>query len=115
MEECKNAIKYLGARRPRCNDGEGCDLCNLKWDLQEIARNLDRPLFDLAGLDYRTTLGLFDALRYASFIEVKQLLPVPKIKVTGDSKAWDFPSRKKSRCDTCTTQCAGPCDDMEVK
>jgi hypothetical protein len=32
-----------------------------------------------------------------------------KIKAQGG-----FPPKEKTRCDTCTTQCAGPCDGREV-
>lgn len=110
MHECRNAIKYLGARKPKCNAGEGCDLCNLKWDIQEIDRKLERPLFDLAGVNYLTTLTLFNELRHVSFIEEKHLAVTP-MRISSDSKAWDLPSRKKTRCDTCTTPCAGPCNE----
>lgn len=60
MDTCKYAVKYIGARPPKCGGDDGpCGLCELKWDLQEVARKLDIPLFDLKGRDANYVLRLY--------------------------------------------------------
>ena len=66
-DNCRYSIRYKGSRKPKCNDGEGCYLCDIKWELQEIARLLDRPLFNLGGKNDNETLKLYWRIRYSTF------------------------------------------------
>lgn len=31
MERCRYSEQYKGIHKPRCNDGAGCDYCNVKY------------------------------------------------------------------------------------
>ena len=62
---CKSSIKYAGARMFKCNAGEGCPLCTLKWEVQSIARLLDCKLFPLAGKNEYECARLYHALQEA--------------------------------------------------
>jgi len=31
MFKCKSADAYQAKRKPQCNDGDGCVICNKKW------------------------------------------------------------------------------------
>ena len=66
--KCKNAIRNTGAKKPKCNGGAGCELCNCKHGLQEVARVLGRPLFDLRNKDELHVDRVYRDLFYASFL-----------------------------------------------
>lgn len=37
MKKCKNYQNYKGIRKPQCNKGKGCDACNKRYTLRQMA------------------------------------------------------------------------------
>lgn len=38
MIKCKNADRYKAIHPPRCNKGDPCEVCRLKWENAELRR-----------------------------------------------------------------------------
>jgi hypothetical protein len=64
---CRYSKTYSGRRKPKCNGGESCELCNTKYGLQELARILDRPPFELKGKDYKYVSRFLFLLNISTF------------------------------------------------
>lgn len=70
--ECKYAKQYQGFRKPACNKGDPCDLCTMKFRLQEIAGALERPPFEFKGKGYAYVAELETQLYILTFKAEKQ-------------------------------------------
>jgi hypothetical protein len=64
---CKYSKQYQGLRKPACNKGNPCELCLMKFNLQEATKVLDRPPFKFKGKDYAYVAELKTQLHYLSF------------------------------------------------
>jgi hypothetical protein len=42
MVKCKNADRYRAMHPPRCNKGNPCQVCRLKWENAELRRYIER-------------------------------------------------------------------------
>jgi hypothetical protein len=71
MTECKYAKQYQGIRKPKRSDC--CELCDEKYQIQQIAAILDRPLFDLKGKDSRHIIRLWTRLRDFTYHAEKEV------------------------------------------
>jgi hypothetical protein len=67
MDACRYSKKYQGLRAPKCNNGDPCDLCSLKYNLQTISDILNRPKFDLKDKEMAEVELLFWYLRAGTF------------------------------------------------
>jgi hypothetical protein len=64
---CKYAKQYQGLRKPACNKGDPCELCTMKFRLQEVSRILDRPPFEFKGKGYAYVAELEAQLHILTF------------------------------------------------
>ena len=42
VTKCTNADRYRAMHPPRCNKGNPCQFCRLKWENAELRRDIDR-------------------------------------------------------------------------
>lgn len=51
MKKCKSHSQYQGLKPPTCNDGRGCEACNVKWSGAQRRRERgisEEPVKELA-------------------------------------------------------------------
>jgi hypothetical protein len=49
---CAYADKYRALTKPQCNGGDGCIVCNLKWEVEQLKRrvlNLENAAVSTCG------------------------------------------------------------------
>ena len=49
---CKNAVNYMAIYKPKCNNGNPCELCKVKYELANTLRIYTGEYINLAGFGF---------------------------------------------------------------